>query len=542
MSDSDSGGQPTQFGYWQNSGDTSEWVDTTPSQGITAANLSSAYQNMFGREAPQDWVQQTQQAYSDPNNTMSHVMANAAAGAAADTVPFQNAPGDQSGFTSGADYYSKQGFVPSGYTYEGVPTQFIDPKTGQVVASYGILQEAGGNPKSTASNAWRWNQAATTPKGYETSLAMPRTDWNNAFMQGLTGAAFALSPVAAGAGLSALGVGAGEAGIGALGAGEVASASPVVLGDSITMAPLGEAAAGAGAGGVGALGGATGAEGSSAIMDSVAQGQLPSSATTEAAKEGFLETLKSKGLGAALSTWAGNQSLTDWLKYGLGAAGIAGLGKALSGSSGGGSSGGGGGAGQQPGQIRPYTFSQVKNPNYTGAGTPYFLQSYQAGKPYAVGMASGGIAGLGAQNNMYPMSQMDHTQYATPTQMPTSAEVINAGYEEKTNPYTGEEPRFASGGISHLGDYSDGGRLLKGPGDGVSDDIPAQIGDKQPARLADGEFVVPARIVSELGNGSTDAGAKRLYAMMDRIQAGRKKSIGKDKVAVDSKAEKHLPA
>ena len=104
--------------------------------------------------------------------------------------------------------------------------------------------------------------------------------------------------------------------------------------------------------------------------------------------------------------------------------------------------------------------------------------------------------------------------------------------------YTGTG--YASGG--HLGDYSDGGRLLKGPGDGVSDDIPAQIGDKQPARLADGEFVVPARIVSELGNGSTDAGAKRLYAMMDRVQQNRKKSVGKDRVAVDSKAYRHLPA
>lgn len=93
-----------------------------------------------------------------------------------------------------------------------------------------------------------------------------------------------------------------------------------------------------------------------------------------------------------------------------------------------------------------------------------------------------------------------------------------------------------------LGGYSDGGRLLRGPGDGVSDDIPATIGNRQPARLADGEFVIPARIVSELGNGSTDAGAKRLYAMMDKIQAGRKKSVGKGKVAVDSKAKKYLPA
>ena len=101
---------------------------------------------------------------------------------------------------------------------------------------------------------------------------------------------------------------------------------------------------------------------------------------------------------------------------------------------------------------------------------------------------------------------------------------------------------FASGGISHLGDYSDGGRLLKGPGDGVSDSIPATIADKRPARLADGEFVVPARIVSELGNGSTEAGARKLYAMMDRVQNARKKSIGKDRVAVNSRSEKLLPA
>ena len=102
--------------------------------------------------------------------------------------------------------------------------------------------------------------------------------------------------------------------------------------------------------------------------------------------------------------------------------------------------------------------------------------------------------------------------------------------------------KAGGGGISSLGSYSDGGHLLKGPGDGVSDSIPAQIGSRQPARLADGEFVVPARIVSELGNGSTDAGAKRLYAMMERVQAKRKKSMGKGKFAVNSQAEKDLPA
>jgi hypothetical protein len=99
------------------------------------------------------------------------------------------------------------------------------------------------------------------------------------------------------------------------------------------------------------------------------------------------------------------------------------------------------------------------------------------------------------------------------------------------------------GGLGSLGSYSDGGRLLKGPGDGVSDSIPATIGRKQqPARLADGEFVVPARIVSELGNGSTDAGARKLYAMMDRVQKARGKTTGKKRVATNTRADKYLPA
>jgi hypothetical protein len=117
----------------------------------------------------------------------------------------------------------------------------------------------------------------------------------------------------------------------------------------------------------------------------------------------------------------------------------------------------------------------------------------------------------------------------------------------------GQVKRMALGGLGalagggstsqyNLGGYSDGGRLLRGPGDGVSDSIPATIGDKQPARLADGEFVVPARIVSELGNGSTEAGARKLYAMMDRVQKARGKTTGKSRVAANTRADKYLPA
>jgi hypothetical protein len=119
-------------------------------------------------------------------------------------------------------------------------------------------------------------------------------------------------------------------------------------------------------------------------------------------------------------------------------------------------------------------------------------------------------------------------------------EGLGAGYDKANGGVVG---RFAHGGLGSLGGYSDGGRLLRGPGDGVSDSIPATIGRaKKPARLADGEFVVPARIVSELGNGSTEAGARKLYAMLARIQAGRKKSVGRGKVAVNSRMDKHLPA
>ena len=113
------------------------------------------------------------------------------------------------------------------------------------------------------------------------------------------------------------------------------------------------------------------------------------------------------------------------------------------------------------------------------------------------------------------------------------ADLAAGGYDRMV----GEEPMYqqamAAGGISNLGSYSDyarGGRMLKGPGDGMSDSIPASIGGKRPARLATEEFVVPADVVSHLGNGSSDAGAKQLYAMMDRVRTARtgRKSQGRE--------------
>lgn len=99
-------------------------------------------------------------------------------------------------------------------------------------------------------------------------------------------------------------------------------------------------------------------------------------------------------------------------------------------------------------------------------------------------------------------------------------------YMEAANRVT-NMPRMAKGGF------------LNGPGDGMSDSIPATIEGNQPARLADGEFVIPADVVSHLGNGSTKAGAQRLYAMMDKVRQAR---TGTKKQGKEINPNKFLPA
>jgi hypothetical protein len=100
---------------------------------------------------------------------------------------------------------------------------------------------------------------------------------------------------------------------------------------------------------------------------------------------------------------------------------------------------------------------------------------------------------------------------------------------------------MAGGGLASLNAFKAGGRprFLKGGGDGMSDDIPATIDGKQKAALSDGEFVIPADVVSHLGNGSSRAGAKKLYSMMDNI---RKARTGKERQAPEVKADRYMPA
>jgi hypothetical protein len=133
------------------------------------------------------------------------------------------------------------------------------------------------------------------------------------------------------------------------------------------------------------------------------------------------------------------------------------------------------------------------------------------------------MAGMGAMSVYNMLNQPE--PYRKPKYKPTFNASTYRGYEPTPpTPYTPQYAQYAQGGLADLGGYSDyarGGRMLKGPGDGMSDDIPATIANKQPARLANEEFVVPADVVSHLGNGSSEAGAKALYKMMDRVRQAR---------------------
>jgi len=160
---------------------------------------------------------------------------------------------------------------------------------------------------------------------------------------------------------------------------------------------------------------------------------------------------------------------------------------------------------------------------------------------------------VGSNNAPSMMPQQGVTPLPSPTQglnkssyLPTDMESIRQsmlntrGLQELTKGPMSQGMAFAEGGLSSLGGYAAGGnpRLLRGPGDGMSDNIPAMIGKKQPARLADGEFVIPADVVSHLGNGSTEAGANRLHEMMNKVRRDR---TGNSKQGKQIVAAKYMP-
>jgi hypothetical protein len=114
---------------------------------------------------------------------------------------------------------------------------------------------------------------------------------------------------------------------------------------------------------------------------------------------------------------------------------------------------------------------------------------------------------------------------------------LNTGSGARTTGGAGLARNMAAGGIADLPGNVEG--MLSGPGDGMSDSIPARIDGKQEARLATGEFVIPADVVSHLGNGASEPGAKVLYAMMDRV---RKARTGTPEQGKEINPDKFLPA
>jgi len=191
--------------------------------------------------------------------------------------------------------------------------------------------------------------------------------------------------------------------------------------------------------------------------------------------------------------------------------------------------------------IRPYDFEY--NPQTGAYDRPaedtseaaYFKPTFTARDPYLA--AAGGLMDSMRSVNF----DKEDNYYAA-----GGLTAFKQGGRPKSRPLVGEDYyRFMGRDDTMLEtvekNFAEGGtpRFLSGGGDGMSDDIPAVIGDKQPARLADGEFVIPADVVSHIGNGSSKAGAKRLYEMMADI---RRERTGTKKQAPAIKPNKFMPA
>ena len=125
----------------------------------------------------------------------------------------------------------------------------------------------------------------------------------------------------------------------------------------------------------------------------------------------------------------------------------------------------------------------------------------------------------------------------TPAKFYNTADYMEVDGKLVPRPGSGAPPiNAAEGGIMSLGMAQ--GRYLGGHSDGMADKVPANIDGRRPAALSDGEFVVPADVVSHLGNGNSNAGAKRLYEMMDRIRGAR---TGNTKQGKQINPNKFLP-
>ena len=188
--------------------------------------------------------------------------------------------------------------------------------------------------------------------------------------------------------------------------------------------------------------------------------------------------------------------------------------------------GGGSGDGDKAG-------GPIKSQKYAMGGVTYNPdnQTYSPAPPQVgTGNSIDDFSSMnGLELFLSPLTQLYRDKFAREPQQ--------YNYDPKEQKYQ----KYAMGGLAALPEYAAGGKLLSGDGDGMSDSIPAVIKGERPQRaaLADGEFVIPADVVSHLGNGSTKAGGKRLYEMMANI---RKARTGNPKQGKQINPMKFIPA
>jgi hypothetical protein len=187
------------------------------------------------------------------------------------------------------------------------------------------------------------------------------------------------------------------------------------------------------------------------------------------------------------------------------------------------------------GYIAKSAFNPYRTLNLSGPSPLNLGQSLKL--PAPTGYAEGGTIATGGIRDLYGSSDNQN-------QTPLSSDGYGLG---RLNQLGNEQSLtqaktlgYAEGGLTAfaMGGKPKGG-YLDGAGDGMSDSIPATIEGRQPARLADGEFVVPADVVSHLGNGSSKAGSKRLYTMLDKVRHAR---TGNKKQGKQINPAKYMPA
>jgi hypothetical protein len=364
---------------------------------------------------------------------------------------------------------------------------------------------SGGDETKDPNTGWGRTYYLTTPEGTREQRVRSKSDWEK-----LKPAVLALAAVT-GAGL----IGAG--GLGGLLGGEAAAAGGAA-GSAAGSAAGGLSAAELAA--LGELGINTGG------ISSIPGSMIASNGAVISSTGELLGTIPAS-YGATTAGVGGSSGLPSLSKLGSSAA------SKLLGGSGTKSGGAGGGLGGELGGLAnllssvrgaaPITSPTAYNPS-TATVNPY-----EDVAP-APSMQPQGLRSLAPSQGDY--GQNEQPMFNTPRRQE----------EPDQQDYAYGGPVYmAQGGIAGLQshEYAAGGRYLSGPGDGMSDNIRANIEGRQEARLADGEFVIPADVVSHIGNGSSNAGAKKLHAMMEQI---RKARTGNPKQGKQIKPEKYLPA